>query len=800
MNPAGIPAGEPSDGRGSWQASTAGSLPSLWLQCKLAIGASDDPLESEADRAVAQVMSRRSVGRLKPSASVPLLRQANPGSASRFSRPAPPVIHRVLSSPGQALDKDTRAFMEPRFGRDFSQVRVHTDTASAESARSVGALAYTVGQHIAFGSGSYDPSSATGKNLLAHELAHTVQQGSVGAPAFDSATVRRRRIPEASDVDDLVRPGATDEAAHKAGLVRLIRNAWNELPSVEKQSLRIQAAITLISQVILALESHPGFLQGSDDWNVQWVVVRLSNSGAGSAELLRAVGNPRVRLTLAAPAIALTPATPGGPVGIFNQITFEIATGSDDLRSNSVATAKLVTSTGAQLQAIELKKQSDQSWDKNSIHTVSKPLTFAVPPDDQVFAALEAGDVKRVEAFAKKIQVAIPGEKLGDPKLIDTGPRPATPDAANINTLVTRADTIFNKVATASETPDLKAIFGASNVGTARARFANAKAAMHRLHTAGKIVTDRSGYNKEVELGGLTNSDQIALSPEVIDNPSSNEHIATMVHESMHAGNSAIRDPDYPGSPTFKKMSAVDKLNNAADYEVIALRILDPTDVNGFPGETFIPAGTTVGGVSSAPLTPKQTAMEGAYRTYKAAWTAGLNLHTLFVREFKNPGEWSTLDLHPEFGAGVPAGTHFSDSLPFWSKVENMTIHKRPGISPGAGVPSSNPVTLIDVAQSESVVRKMVAGMDATDESTFKEADANLLETSATPAQTAKIALGPNDEAKVLVSLIRSKKVGEITGSVERDERAIARLARADNASDFFGDVLSPKLPSTFAD
>src|SRR5215212_3769005 len=58
---------------------------------------------------------------------------------------APPIVHDVLRSPGQPLDPTTRAFMEPRFGHDFSQVRVYADTKAAESARAVRALAYTVG-------------------------------------------------------------------------------------------------------------------------------------------------------------------------------------------------------------------------------------------------------------------------------------------------------------------------------------------------------------------------------------------------------------------------------------------------------------------------------------------------------------------------------------------------------------------------------------------------------------------------------------------------------------------------------
>lgn len=88
----------------------------------------------------------------------------------------PPVVHEVLNSPGHPLDSRTRALMEPRFGHDFSQVRVHTDAKSAESARKVNALAYTVGRDVVFGTGQFAPEKGTGQRLLAHELTHVVQQ------------------------------------------------------------------------------------------------------------------------------------------------------------------------------------------------------------------------------------------------------------------------------------------------------------------------------------------------------------------------------------------------------------------------------------------------------------------------------------------------------------------------------------------------------------------------------------------------------------------------------------------------
>jgi phosphoglycolate phosphatase-like HAD superfamily hydrolase len=101
-------------------------------------------------------------------------------SAANPSTPpaVPPIVHDVLRSSGQPINTGIRTLMEPRFGHDFSNVRVHTDAMAAESARSVNALAYTVGRDVVFGSGQYTPDSTTGKQLIAHELTHVVQQQS----------------------------------------------------------------------------------------------------------------------------------------------------------------------------------------------------------------------------------------------------------------------------------------------------------------------------------------------------------------------------------------------------------------------------------------------------------------------------------------------------------------------------------------------------------------------------------------------------------------------------------------------
>lgn len=116
---------------------------------------------------------------------------------------APPVVHEVLRTPGQPLSPATRAWAEPFFGRDLSGVRVHTDEKAADSAQSVNALAYTVGQDVVFGRSRYEPMTRVGQKLLAHELAHTVQQAgsSHGLTSFQAKL-------------DMSRP--TDAAEHEA--------------------------------------------------------------------------------------------------------------------------------------------------------------------------------------------------------------------------------------------------------------------------------------------------------------------------------------------------------------------------------------------------------------------------------------------------------------------------------------------------------------------------------------------------------------------------------------------------------
>jgi hypothetical protein len=101
-------------------------------------------------------------------------------SGGGFESPeVPRIVNEVVNSPGQPLNSEARAFMEPRFAHDFSSVRVHTDARAAESALAVNALAYTIGRDVVFGAGQYAPATSEGRKLLAHELTHVEQQRNI---------------------------------------------------------------------------------------------------------------------------------------------------------------------------------------------------------------------------------------------------------------------------------------------------------------------------------------------------------------------------------------------------------------------------------------------------------------------------------------------------------------------------------------------------------------------------------------------------------------------------------------------
>jgi Domain of unknown function (DUF4157) len=155
------------------------------LRPRLPIAPAVSPLESEADTIAAQVVSGATASKSQ---------DAQPAEA-------PPILHEALGSPGHALDPGTRAVMQPRLGGDLGGVRIHTGFRAAEAADAIQAQAYTIGEDIFFGAGRYNPHSAEGRRLLAHELSHTVQQSGGGAGkglSKAAPAVQRDPIPQTS--------------------------------------------------------------------------------------------------------------------------------------------------------------------------------------------------------------------------------------------------------------------------------------------------------------------------------------------------------------------------------------------------------------------------------------------------------------------------------------------------------------------------------------------------------------------------------------------------------------------------
>ena len=150
------------------------------IRPSLRIGVTGGAAEDAAERTAQHIVSARPAAAAPASADFRRLVQNNPSPEASSAGHAPAVVHDVLATEGRPMDAATRNFMETRFDRDFSAVRVHTDARSADSARAVQAAAYTVGNDLVFGNGTYQPDTLNGQRILAHELTHVVQQGATG--------------------------------------------------------------------------------------------------------------------------------------------------------------------------------------------------------------------------------------------------------------------------------------------------------------------------------------------------------------------------------------------------------------------------------------------------------------------------------------------------------------------------------------------------------------------------------------------------------------------------------------------
>ncbi len=206
-NPAAIPAERDTPGPANLMPPADGFPQSrLPVQRKLAIGATSDPFEFEADAAAQAALGSTS------SRPAPRIRRLHTPPLTE----APPIVHQVLRSPGQALDDQTRGWAEPAFQSDFRQVRIHTGQQAEASAASMHARAYTVGPQIVLGPGARS-STPEYRRLMAHELAHVVQQGMAPHRAVAGASATRPSLPHRAATPLVQRQDAEDTGTKNLG-------------------------------------------------------------------------------------------------------------------------------------------------------------------------------------------------------------------------------------------------------------------------------------------------------------------------------------------------------------------------------------------------------------------------------------------------------------------------------------------------------------------------------------------------------------------------------------------------------
>ncbi len=200
------------------------------IQPKLKVGAPGNPYEQEADRVADQVVRMSDPSRFAiqpPRTSGQSNDRYALGADRATDLPGPEP-----RSAGSPMSRAQRRFFEPRFGRDFSGVRIHTGEWASRSAAVLNARAFTIGEDVAFGRGELRPTTLEGKRLLAHELTHVVQQSGPGnAPAYparridlepkgDPLSARWIRAIKANDYDDAVKALKAMPVASRRFLLR----------------------------------------------------------------------------------------------------------------------------------------------------------------------------------------------------------------------------------------------------------------------------------------------------------------------------------------------------------------------------------------------------------------------------------------------------------------------------------------------------------------------------------------------------------------------------------------------------
>jgi Domain of unknown function (DUF4157) len=218
------------------------------LQPKLRVNQPGDAHEQEAERVAEQVMAKPAQADVSP-APPRIQRLSEPSTEQNGAAPA--SVEHALVNPGRPLEPPLRHDMEQRIGHDFSSVRVHSGAAAEQSARDVNAQAYTVGQDVVFGAGRFAPQTGEGRQLLAHELTHVVQQSGAGPTEGRGAS---RPLPVAPFIQRQPAPGPTPPAVAPQG------RKWKDvLADIVYAGISARARLPALVQELLEVAEAPGY-------------------------------------------------------------------------------------------------------------------------------------------------------------------------------------------------------------------------------------------------------------------------------------------------------------------------------------------------------------------------------------------------------------------------------------------------------------------------------------------------------------------------------------------------------------
>ena len=346
------------------------------LQTKLQVNTPGDAYEQEAERVAEQVMrmpephlprtgadGSESSGTVNPQAPPVCLQTQRIQVSDTWVTVAPPIVHEVLRSSGQPLDPATRAFMEPRFGHDFSRVQVYADASAEQSAREVNAHAYTVGNSVVFGAGRFAPETSEGRRLIAHELTHVVQQQTASgatsalqrqALSYESTAITIPPLPQGFT---LIASQNLVDKAKKATPPKLTSAGVKGVTPASNEEIYLYYIIAQVANAdnwgtehdLIAPIGWPAKPGGAVP--VGKVTVIIDSAGGATAELLSAGGVPTpTTYKSAAAAITALKTTYG-----ITKVTDDSAKWTPDELNKVVAAFALVrTGDRAALKGVEL--------------------------------------------------------------------------------------------------------------------------------------------------------------------------------------------------------------------------------------------------------------------------------------------------------------------------------------------------------------------------------------------------------------------------------------------------------------